>query len=686
METHTGLIHRFGRFVFGKTFSYGMVAMLWLWWCGAELLAQPAVDTAVRLSPVQIRAERKSPQRENTLTSVQALQGTALHRFNPQQAAEVIKQLAGVNVKDYGGAGGMKTVSVRSLGAAHTAVAYDGVLLADAQNGQIDLGKINIGQIESLALYNGQVANIFQPARNFSAASFLRIENRSPLETDSGKHFSVAFGFGSFGQLTPSFAFRRKINPKFGISAHVRYDYMYGNYPFQLDLGGTVLRLKRKNSDMQSGNAEVNLAYRLSERHLLEGKFFYYGSERGLPGAVIYYYDKSTQRLEDQDFFGVLKHTWNISPRVVQKNVLKYNFSYNRFRDPDVLSQQKTDNRYRQQEVYLSSSTLYETAVKGLSFSGALDAAFGLLQANLPDFVRPNRSSLWLNVAGKYAHPFVEVMANGLLSAFFDRVRTGKRPKDAVRFTPFASIAVFPLGKRYVALRCFYKDIFRMPTFNDLYYSRVGNTSLRPEKVRQVDAGITVSVDRAVWKLEAAVDFYRNWVEDKIVAYPTSNLFIWSMFNVGKVEVTGWDASLQVGTAFGRKWPASGFRADIQGAFSLQDALDITDKQSSTYRHQVAYTPRLSGSFSFSLGMPYVELNYRVIFCGERYALNENTAANRLAPYADQSLGLNTRFHLWKTEMEVGADLMNFMGKTYEVVKNYPMMGRWYKVHIRCRF
>lgn len=672
---------------FGKTAACGGVAMLWLLWgSGATLLAQPAVDTALHLFPVQIRAERKSPRTENALTSVQALQGVELQRFHPQQAGEALKQLAGVNVKDYGGAGGMKTVSVRSLGAAHTAVAYDGILLADAQNGQLDLSKIYIGQVKYLALYNGQAANIFQPARNFSAASFLRIENHSPLEADSAQPFSVAFGFGSFGQVSPAFSFRKKLHSKFGISVHARYDYMYGDYPFKLDLGGTVLRLKRKNSDMQSGNVEVNLAYRPSDKHLLEGKLFYYGSERGLPGAVIYYYDKSAQRLEDQNFFGVLKHTWNISSRVMQKNVLKYNFNYNRFRDPEALSQQKTDNRYRQQEVYLSSSTLYETAVKGLSFSGALDAAFDFLHANLPSFAYPRRSSVWLNVAGKYSHPFVEVMANGLLSSFFDRVRTGKRPEDALRFSPFASIAVFPCGNRYIALRCFYKDIFRMPTFNDLYYSRVGNTSLRPEKVRQVDAGFTVFIDKPVWKLEVAVDFYRNWVEDKIVAYPTSNLFIWSMFNVGRVEITGIDASLRVGTAFGKQWPASAFRADAQLSCTLQDALDVTGKKSSTYRHQIAYTPRFSGAFSFSLDMPYVALNYRILFCGERYALNENTAFNRLAPYTDQSIGLSTRFRMWKTEMEVGADLMNFMGKTYEVVKNYPMMGRWYKVHLGCRF
>ena len=46
----------------------------------------------------------------------------------------------GVTVKDYG-IGGLKTVSVRSLGANHTTVSYDGIALTDVQSGQIDIGR-----------------------------------------------------------------------------------------------------------------------------------------------------------------------------------------------------------------------------------------------------------------------------------------------------------------------------------------------------------------------------------------------------------------------------------------------------------------------------------------------------------------------------------------------------------------
>ena len=115
--------------------------------------AQSPLDSVQHLHPVEVRARRQIGRVENLLTSVQTLQAADLQKFHPQQVAEALKQFAGVNVKDYGGVGGMKTVSVRSLGAAHTAVSYDGILLSDAQIRQNTLYQEelerNLRQVES---------------------------------------------------------------------------------------------------------------------------------------------------------------------------------------------------------------------------------------------------------------------------------------------------------------------------------------------------------------------------------------------------------------------------------------------------------------------------------------------------------------------------------------------------------
>ena len=57
----------------------------------------------------------------------QLLQGKELEKLNSLSVADAIRYFSGVQLKDYGGVGGIKTINVRSLGSAHTAVFYDGI-------------------------------------------------------------------------------------------------------------------------------------------------------------------------------------------------------------------------------------------------------------------------------------------------------------------------------------------------------------------------------------------------------------------------------------------------------------------------------------------------------------------------------------------------------------------------------
>ncbi len=62
----------------------------------------------------------------------------------------------GVQIKDYGGIGGLKTINIRSMGTQHVGVFFDGIQLGNAQNGQIDLGRFSLDNMESISLYNGR--------------------------------------------------------------------------------------------------------------------------------------------------------------------------------------------------------------------------------------------------------------------------------------------------------------------------------------------------------------------------------------------------------------------------------------------------------------------------------------------------------------------------------------------------
>lgn len=66
-----------------------------------------------------------APRVRRDIIPTQLLGGKALQRLSAHSVADAIRYFAGIQVKDYGGIGGLKTVNVRSLGTNHTGVFYD---------------------------------------------------------------------------------------------------------------------------------------------------------------------------------------------------------------------------------------------------------------------------------------------------------------------------------------------------------------------------------------------------------------------------------------------------------------------------------------------------------------------------------------------------------------------------------
>ena len=161
--------------------------------------------------------------------------------------------------------------------------------------------------------------------------------------------------------------------------------------------------------------------------------------------------------------------------------------------------------------------------------------------------------------------------------------------------SPNVSISLKPFHNEELRFRFFYKDIFRLPSFNDLYYDKAGNINLKPESATQYNIGITYSkaINNFIPYLSATVDAYHNKVTDKIVATPTKNLFIWSMVNLGKVDIKGIDATASLSLQ-----PLDKLRINLSGNYTYQRALDVTNSnpnspEGKVYKHQIAYTPRL---------------------------------------------------------------------------------------------
>ena len=120
------------------------------------------VDSVIHtLQRVDVVAVRHTDAVRATVP-VQHIDRDAMTRMGMHSMTDALKHMAGLSVRDYGGAGGMKTVSVRGIGARHTAVVYDGIALSDCQTGEIDLSRYSLDHLSSVSLVIGDDDNIFQ--------------------------------------------------------------------------------------------------------------------------------------------------------------------------------------------------------------------------------------------------------------------------------------------------------------------------------------------------------------------------------------------------------------------------------------------------------------------------------------------------------------------------------------------
>jgi vitamin B12 transporter len=620
---------------------------------------------------------------------LQILSSKQIEQLNVLQVSDAVKYFSGVSVKDYGGIGGLKTISVRSLGGNHTAVSYDGITLTDCQTGQIDLGRFSLENVDMLSLSSGQSDNIFQPARLFASASVLNILTLAPHFTEN-KHINgkISIKAGSFGLFNPTVLLEQKISPVLSatfsgewLSANGKYPYTLHNGPYSTN---ETTHEIRQNTDVQNLRLEAALYGHFSEKEKAYLKAYFYQSERGLPGATILYNSESSskQRIWDNTFFTQAHYEKELSRKWVFQSNAKFNSGTLRYLDPTYPDLDgKMENTYQQQEYYGSASVLFR-AFENISFSASTDGAINTLEADLADFAYPTRLSWLSTMAAKYVSNQVLATASVLSTVVNETVKNGNPASNYRQLSPYVSVSVKPFLNQDFRMRLFYKNIFRMPTFNDLYYLNTGKRDLQPEKTNQYNLGFTYSTGIEKWLplLSLTADIYHNDVINKIVAYPNQGFF-WTIINKGKVAINGIDLTAE--TTF-QPWKNIGIVLGTN--YTYQRALDVTDPTDRTYNNQLPYTPRVSGSGKTAVETPWINVSYSLLWSGHRYAVNQNYEENRLPAYYDHSLSVNHSFKTKKRLIYGSFEVLNLLNTYYEVVRWFPMPGRSFRATISVKF
>lgn len=634
------------------------------------------------LREVTVRGARKRV-RSIEPVPVQSVEAEQLMAQGVQSIADAVKRFSGTTVRDYGGIGGVKTVSVRSMGAYHTGVSYDGVAVSNLIAGQIDIGRFSMDHVGVISLAVGQDNQLLQSARLLESAAVLSISS-DYSQVSSKKPWAVdgVVRVGSFGEINGDVRWTQKIRKNTIASLNIQAMHADGDYPFTLQNGQLQEERDRKNSDVDQRKVEANIVHQFGDASTLDTKVYYYHSKRGLPGSVILYNEESYERLLDETFFVQTSYNKKWNSKWSMQSQAKYGYGYNHYKDKDVAQASGWQILKNKQQEYYLNTTLAYTPNKSWSFAWANDGIYNTLDNNSELILHPERWTWLTGLTARWKYSRLQVLGTLLHTMTFESVDGVAAPDDQSEWTPSIAFRYTPIKGLPWHVRALYKRSYRIPNFTDLYYEVLGNTKLKPETADEFNLGTsyTLAAPTSWWDyISLHADAYINKVDNKIVAFPTT--YVWKMRNFGQVDITGVDLSAET-----RFFVAPRYSVDMNASYTYQKAVDKSDPSAKNYKDQIPYTPEHRYSAGATLSSPYGTLSYTILHEGERYFLKQNIPVNRMDAYDEHSMTYSIDCTLGGVDCRWSVSCVNMFDEQYDIVKFYPMPGRTWKSSLRFSF
>ena len=155
-------------------------------------------------------------------------------------AAEVLASLPGVQYYRQGGVGSFQTVSVRGVSAKNIVVCMDGIPLNDASGGAVDLGTIDLNQVEKIEIFKDRVPAKYGGRGIGGAINFVTKGSKpaeAVLKPDERKMARVLLSYGNHNTWESSAQMLSRLTDSISVSASLSARHSDNDYEFSSNNG-----------------------------------------------------------------------------------------------------------------------------------------------------------------------------------------------------------------------------------------------------------------------------------------------------------------------------------------------------------------------------------------------------------------------------------------------------------------
>ena len=531
------------------------------------------------------------------------------------------------------GYGMVASASVRGTGAAQTAVVWNGININSQFTGQTDFNTINTRVFDNISLRPGGGSVIYGSG---AIGGTIHLNNEFSFDGESENNLQLGYGsFETYQAVYDGSFSNEETSLKIGVSGiDSENDYEY--------LGTNE---KNENGDFYNISLNASLAHWLNDENILKFYSNYYRGDRGFSGTLNLpsnseYEDRNSRNLlEWKSFFGnftsSLKLAW-----------ITENFKYYENRNSDNFSFGEAET------AIIKYDLAYEfSSGAKLNFIADYTGARG----EGSDIENPERkiggfSALWSQELGKlnYELSLRQEVADNYNSPLL-----------------FSAGGNYRFSDTYM-LRLSTSRNFRIPTFNDLFWTNGGNSALHPETSIQAELGNELSIGDFNFNLTG----YFMDINDLIRWIPGSS-GVWRPVNTNSVQNYG----LELFASWNKNFSKNHLQFNTNYAFTKS-----IDQETG---NQLIYTPQHKLTFSGGYELEDLSFFFQSLYNGSIYTSSDNNYS--LNSYTLLNLGAEYTISK-KPETTLRFQVDNLFNENYQSLPSRIMPGRSYRSSLIIKF
>lgn len=622
-------------------------------------------DPVYAREEVTVTATRGNALVSEVPASVDIITAATIELQKPQNLAEVMQNIQGVNIKDYGGLGGIKSVSLRGSSSGQVLVMVDGQRINDAASGQVDFSRISVEGVEKIEVVRGGGSALYGADAIGGVINIITKKESSRESTSAALDFMA----GSFSSSSAKANIRRS-GKKYAGAFTYKILQTKGNFLYPHLFLDTLI--EKNNNEFVAHDFFTSFQYTLGEKpmeHIIDLSHNYYSNDKGSSGSTSQPYDSA--------------RTTTRTNRLNLNIQGKLNL-FNSYRLQGFLNQ--ATNTYKNAELSVAVDDIHKSLTTGmeLQLTSILAANHTLIYGT---GLRQNqsggdgssdpvntRTERFLFVQDEY---FIHAHESlGLRSiAFLPALRFDSYSDFGNHFSPKLGL-VFNFGDSWrTSLKSNLGYNYKAPSFNDLYWPEdafaVGNPDLSPEHGTDWDIGLRLRYP-ILNGIAFDISYFRMQLTDLIIWQQGGTDSKWAPQNVSKALNQGMESSLSL-----ELFPdVLNLSANYTHLLAKND--DQDDRNS--YQKFLVYRPEHTANLNLDASWLQFTVGYSWQYVGYRYVLPANTIW--LDPFQVSDITFGWHSALGGLDLDVTLQVKNIFDELYEFVQYQPIPGREFRLNI----